>query len=699
MSLSEILGSAVSGLVASQAGLRTVSNNIANVGTPGYARERIALAAGVTAGRVTGVITGEPQRIADRFLEANAYRRASDVGHSEISANYQDRLQALLGAPGSEAGLPARLNAIAAGAVAMSASQASAQTRAAFAGDVEDAVNSMQQLDIDVGGLRADADAEVTTDVETVNALLTRIHDLNDTVARQTGLGQNATGAFGQRLSALDELSGLLKVSIRDQPDGRVSIDTAAGGVLLDKRLRLLSYPTGGTGTAQPVYPRIDIRFANPDGSPGASTGEQLDSAVVGGRIGALLDLRDHVLPVFSEKLGTLFAGIAEAINAASNTGSAVPAPQQLAGRPTGLVGSDRLGFSGAAVFAVVGADGTLLARTSLDLAALGPAATVDDAVAAINTGLGGTATASFAGGKLVLTATAPGTGVATAQVPGNPSDRGGSGFAQFFGLNDLVESPDSLLVPPGFTAADPHGFAAGQTAELVLRDSNGRLLGSHTLTGSAGASFGDLVTELNSGNLGSFGSFAIDSRGRFAFTANTAVVGPALAFSADLTDRFGTGRSFSSLSGLTGLASGLANAQVRPRILADPTLLPLARLETGVAIGSKALGAGDLRGALDFGNQLARAIDLGKDGTITTGALALSLIGQAGSASSRATDALADAAQRRDDAVNRRDNFSGVNIDEELAQMVVLQNSYSAAARVISTASEMYDTLIAMIR
>ena len=30
---------------------------------------------------------------------------------------------------------------------------------------------------------------------------------------------------------------------------------------------------------------------------------------------------------------------------------------------------------------------------------------------------------------------------------------------------------------------------------------------------------------------------------------------------------------------------------------------------------------------------------------------------------------------------------------------MVVLQNSYSAAARVISTASEMYDTLIAMIR
>jgi flagellar hook-associated protein 1 FlgK len=49
-------------------------------------------------------------------------------------------------------------------------------------------------------------------------------------------------------------------------------------------------------------------------------------------------------------------------------------------------------------------------------------------------------------------------------------------------------------------------------------------------------------------------------------------------------------------------------------------------------------------------------------------------------------------------DAVDRRDSYSGVNVDEELAQMVVLQNSYSAAARVMTTASEMYDTLIGML-
>jgi flagellar hook-associated protein 1 FlgK len=52
----------------------------------------------------------------------------------------------------------------------------------------------------------------------------------------------------------------------------------------------------------------------------------------------------------------------------------------------------------------------------------------------------------------------------------------------------------------------------------------------------------------------------------------------------------------------------------------------------------------------------------------------------------------------RRDDAVSRRDNFSGVNMDEELAQLVILQNSYSASARMITTAQQMFDTLLGMV-
>lgn len=693
MSLNDILGSALSGLGASQSGLRTVSNNIANVNTAGYARERVSFSNGVTSGRVSGVMVSEPERIADRFLETTVYRRSGDMGRAEVTANYFDRLQALLGVPGAEASISARLDAVSAAAVAMTGSPGSEQVLAAFTQHVGDAITSMQQLNDEVSSLRADVESEVGYTVEKVNALLKRIHELNDTVARQNGLGRSSAGASDQRMTALEELSTLVNVTVREQPDGRVTIDTASGAVLLDKRLRQLSYPVSGEGVAQPTYPPIDIRFAD-----GTATGERLDSAATGGKIGGLIDLRDRALPEFADQMGVLFGGLAETLNAAANEGTSVPPPAALAGRQTGLIGGDRLGFTGSATFAVLKSNGELVAKTQVDFGALGPAATVDDAVAAINAGLGGSATASFVDGKLTITATATGQGVAVGQDPANPSDRAGAGFSHFFGLNDIVRSEDSALVPSGLLATDAHGFTAGQTAQIVLRDANGRSLVNYTLSPASGGTMGDLLTELNASPLAGYGSFSIDDRGRFRFQPDAALSGAALSIPVDSTDRLGTGRSFSALAGLTGAASGLARAQVRPDLVGSPGRLPLARLDTAATVGSKAVGSGDIRGATALVERLSQAADFGKDGSITVERFASSLLGRTGMQAAQAGDSLTDAANRRDDAVNRRDSFSGVNIDEELAQLVVFQNSYSAAARVMTTATEMYDTLIGMV-
>lgn len=698
MSLSEILGSAVSGLSAAQAGLRSVSNNIANVGTPGYARERVSLSTGVTQGRVSGVVIGEPSRVADRFLEQSVYLRSGAMGRADVTANYLDRLQALLGEPGVESGLPARFDAIVASAIEMTGVQGSTQTASAFTANVEDAVASLRQLDNDVAVLRGDVESEVGYSVDQINGLLQRIHTLNATVAQQKGLGRSTAGAEGQRMSAIEELSGMMKISTRLQPDGRINIDAANGAVLVDGRMRQLSYPVAGDGVAQPTYPVIEIRFANEAGAPGAATGEKLDTAAVGGKLGGLLDLRDRALPGFSDQLGSLFGGLAETLNAVSNAGTTFPPPNRLEGRPTGLIGGDRLGFTGQAVFAVTDQAGVMVASTTVDFDGLGAGATVDDAIAAINAGLGGQATASLQNGSLVLAATNSANGIAVGQgTP--PSARAGNGFSHYFGLNDLLRSDGATLVAPGFNATDPHGFGAGETTQLVLRDSTGRTLGKATLTGAVGPTFGDLVTELNTGPLGAFGSFALDDRGRVKFDANSSVSGASISIPSDSTSRYGTGISFSTLSGLTGHASGLDNAAVRNSVLSDPRKLPLAQLQTGASVGQVAVGSGDTRGASAFVDALSAVVDFGKDGASTIERFSSLLMGRTGTAAAQAKDMLADAAARRDDAVNRRDSYAGVNLDEELSQMVVLQNSYSAAARVMTTATKMYDTLLDMVR
>ena len=187
MSLNEILNSARSGLAASQAGLRTVSNNVANVSTPGYARETVALSTGVTGGRVSGVIVGEPARIADKFLENAVYQRGGTAGRAEAVSSYLDRLQALLGAPDSTSGVAARISALSSTAANISL-QGATQSLALFTGQVTDTIDALNGLQKDVTGLRADVETELGYPVERANVLLKQIHELNSEVSRLAGL-------------------------------------------------------------------------------------------------------------------------------------------------------------------------------------------------------------------------------------------------------------------------------------------------------------------------------------------------------------------------------------------------------------------------------------------------------------------------------------------------------------------------------
>ena len=48
-----------------------------------------------------------------------------------------------------------------------------------------------------------------------------------------------------------------------------------------------------------------------------------------------------------------------------------------------------------------------------------------------------------------------------------------------------------------------------------------------------------------------------------------------------------------------------------------------------------------------------------------------------------------------RDAAANAVSELSGVNMDDEAAQLIEYQQAYQASARVLQTARELFDTLI----
>lgn len=680
MSLNAVMGNAVSGLGATQAALAVVANNIANAGTAGYAREEVDLQPLVAGGQAAGVRASAVKRIADRALEAAAASAGGDLGRAKVTSDVLDRLQTFLGAPGSEGGLAARLDAVSASAIALASGSDSFASRADFVAKADTALGGMKQFASDIDTLSGEIAENVATVVYRANTLLARVGALNDTISGLQARGGSA--ALGdERATAVAELGTLIGIRSREMPDGRIAIDTVGGATLVDRLPRKLS------GDAS-------VRIVSVDPASGKETpGALLDAATAGGQLGGLLEMRDRTLPGAANRLGALYGQFTTTLNNVHNDHSGVPAPARLDGRNTGLTASDRLGLSGAATFAVADASGTMLASTRIDFDAMPAAATVGDLVAAINLGLGNKASASFTSGRLTLTASDPRNGIAVAGDAAKPATRAGLGMSAFFGLNDLVSGGPAL--PSGLTVEDPSGFNTDGTIQLAIRDSAGRVMASDNIVVAGSTRVGDLLARLNASTLGKAGAFALDPAGSLTFSPVAGQSGATLVSFADSSVRGDTGLSFSAMFGITAgqPATARTGGGIRADIAANPSTLAVAALAAGAAIGAPALGTGDARGAT------ALADALSGPGGVAIERAAAALVGDTANAASRAADAKAAATARSDEANRQRDSVSGVNVDEELAHMIQLQNSYAASARVLSAARDMYDVLLGMMR
>ena len=101
MSLSVALQNAVSGLQAAQAQLRAVSDNIANVNTPGYVRKTVTTEQRVVNGAGQGVDVTGVKRVTDQYLQLASLTASSDSSRYDISAQFLDNAQSLFGDPSS----------------------------------------------------------------------------------------------------------------------------------------------------------------------------------------------------------------------------------------------------------------------------------------------------------------------------------------------------------------------------------------------------------------------------------------------------------------------------------------------------------------------------------------------------------------------------------------------------------------------
>ncbi|WP_397397187.1 flagellar hook-associated protein FlgK [Phenylobacterium sp.] len=697
MSLTSVLNNASSGLIAAQAGLRTASDNIANVNTPGYVRKAIDQTHRIIGGAGAGTEVSGVRRIVDQFLVSAGLTAASTSSRWSLTASTLDNAQSLFGDPTSDTGYFAALDRVWSTFDAAAQNPTSGILKSQSVAVVEDFFNQTSRINTQIGQMVATADARAVGTTQDINDILSQIARLNTDISRASIGNGDATGAENVQSGLIDKLATLIDIKVQPRSAGGVTIRSSEGFELTGDAAATLVYRSSDS---TPGY--LAVKY---------DVGGEQPITVTGGEMRGLLDLRDIHLPGLSEQLGEFASRAAERLNAAHNASSAAPAKSLLEGRDTGLDLPTAVGgFTGAATLAVTNASGVIQRRVDIDftagtLSVDGGAATAFTPatfLASLNTALGAFGTATYTNRGLTLNAASP-NGIAMDE---GTSQKAGRGFSHFFGLNDLVKSSGQTSYETGLRASDPHGFTAGDTLTFRLTQSDGRPIRDVTVAVPAAATMTDLLAALNANTtgVGLIGAFALDAQGQMSFTPSTTP--PVnLSIAQDLTSRGAGGPSISGLFGL-GVIERNSRADrlfVDPKIVQNPNMLALSKLDLTVAAGQPAIRPGDGSGARALA--AAGETPTGFDAVGALGALTVSLsdyAAQFGASIGRQAES-ADSRRMTTEAVSsevaaRRQSVEGVNIDEELVRLTTYQQAFNASARMIQAAKELFDVLTNII-
>ena len=433
MSLDIARSIAVSSLMASQVQISVASSNVSNADTTGYTIKTANQVSTTSGGVGTGVaITGITSNV-DKLLFRSLITAESELGAADIGNDYLDRLQALYGsttgADDTGTSIANTLASLEAAVSSLAATTSSASLQSSVVSALDDLASQLRETSNGIQELRSTADAAISSDVEEVNDSLKTIAGLNAQIKQATAAGQPTGDLEDQRNVALQNAATRMNVSYFISSTGDMQVYTASGQTLVDSSAHLLSFSAASSVTATSAY--------DPNSSSGLSgisvNGVDITSQITSGEIGALVDLRDTVLPAAQSQLDQLANELADSLNATSNEGTALPPPSTLTGTTT-VTSSTALNATGTVRIAVADQSGSLVSYGDLDLSNY---STIGDLVSAIN-GISGLSASINASGKVVITSSSSSNGIAINEMTSS-AGADGTGLSDYLGLNDLV--------------------------------------------------------------------------------------------------------------------------------------------------------------------------------------------------------------------------------------------------------------------
>jgi flagellar hook-associated protein 1 len=709
VSLNGIAASAISALKTNSAALSVVANNVSNLNTEGYARRIVNQQTLTAGGQLMGVDIASIQRVTNQFLAQEQLSAGGAASQYDTMAGLFSQLNGLLGGPGDNQSLATGLTNLASAFATASQAPTSTASRTGVTNALNALANSFSSVSSTISALQTQVDQQTVNSISSTNTLIKQIYDLNSQIKTANAGGDQSSALLDQRDVALTNLAQVMGIKTSANADGSVNVSTADGVNLVSNTYAVLAYSGGAQNGA---YGNITIQDMNPANGNLIGSPSPLDPHLSGGSLKGLIDMRDQVLGGLSQTLGNLAQQTAQAFNAQANANAAYPPPTALTGRDTGLIGTDALNFSGKTTLAVTDPSGNLVSRIDVNFTAGtlsvdgGPTASIGTTVAsfttALNAALGANGSASFANGQLSISATG-GNGVLVQDDATTPSSRGGTGFSQFFGLNDVFQSQVPSITATGLAASDSSGLPAGGVIALSLKGPDGDIVKNVSITTTAGQTVGNVVSALNTA-MGGAATFTLNPDGSISTATSALYSGYQLNVTGDTTQRGTTGMSFTQIFGVgaTAQASQATGFSLTAAVSANPARIGFATpaiTSTSVA-GNTIVSAGDNSGAIALQNVITQSQSFHAAGGIAAQVASLSdyaatfyqnLSTQSNSVTANQTTQ----DDRLTEANSRVSSNSGVNLDEELTSLSSYQQAYAAGARILTVVDQLYQTLL----
>lgn len=307
--MSVSLDIALTALQAHQRAMDVTAHNIANAGTPGYSRQRAdvrsmlpqvsevgSLGRGV---RIDGI-----QRITDGLVNERLRAAHADVGRYDFLIGALSDIEQLFSEPG-EHGLVRALDHVFSAFEELANNPELPALRFGVVEQLQGFTSTLRNLGVGLADQQEGLLAEARAQVVRANSLLDQIAQLNGQIKRETLVGRPPNDLMDQRDQRLNELTQILAVNVRTDPQSQAITVEAKGRLLVSSERALgLAFTTSGDGDLV-----LQIR----------DSGEIVQAS--SGRLAGLMEIGNRILPQAIDRLDELATALVREFNLVHATG------------------------------------------------------------------------------------------------------------------------------------------------------------------------------------------------------------------------------------------------------------------------------------------------------------------------------------------------------------------------------------------